>query len=266
MRGIVGKLLIAGLLSLLLVGCSESPSGPSAQGKIRVYLTDAPADFEAVNVPISEVSVHFVATGEEEGEWIVITDEPQEYNLLELAAGNKAILGKRDLKPGLYTQIRLKVESAEVKVDGSDYTLEVPSGARTGIKLVHQFTIEEDKLYEILLDFDAGRSVVETGNGRYLLTPTIRAIPIVISGTISGKVLPLDAEAFISVYTSTFDTVSTAFADPSDGTFLVNAIPEGTYLVGIDDRSGKYSSKVLENIEVIARQNKDIGTITLESP
>ena len=148
-------------------------------------------------------------------------------------------------------------------IDGSSHSLDVPSGAKTGIKLVCQFTIEEDKLYELLLDFDAQRSIVETGSGKYLLKPTIRTIPLVISGTMSGKVLPLDTEALISVYTADSDTVGTASADPSDGTFFVNAIPEGTYLVGIDDKTATYKNEILSGVEVTAQQNKDVGTITL---
>ncbi len=267
MKGITAKLIVAIMSLSLLADCSKGPldQGKNMWGRIRVYLTDAPANFEAVNVTISEVSVHFSVTDQEEGQWVVIMDEPRIYDLLELTGGSEVLLGEKELKPGLYTQIRLKVESAEVVVDGNSHSLDVPSGAKTGIKLVREFRIEEDKLYEVLLDFDAERSVVETGSGKYLLKPTIRTIPLVISGTVSGKVLPLDAEAFISIYTADNDTVGTASADPSNGAFLVNAIPEGTYLVGINSKSGKYKDEELSGVEVIAQQNKDIGALTLET-
>jgi hypothetical protein len=45
---------------------------------------------------------------------------------------------------------------------------------QTGIKFAHNFQIPEAMVVELVLDFDASRSVVETGNGKYLLKPTVK--------------------------------------------------------------------------------------------
>ncbi|MDZ7625664.1 MAG: DUF4382 domain-containing protein [Ignavibacteriaceae bacterium] len=70
--------------------------------------------------------------------------------------------------------IRLFIGEGSYVIDqGIKHDLEVPSGSQSGLKLIHQFTIEEGKLYELLLDFNVEKSIVITGNGRYLCKPTI---------------------------------------------------------------------------------------------
>jgi len=57
------------------------------------------------------------------------------------------------------------------------HELKVPSGYQTGIKIVNGFEINTDQTTELLLDFDASKSVVEAGNsGNWLLKPTIKVL------------------------------------------------------------------------------------------
>jgi hypothetical protein len=67
--------------------------------------------------------------------------------------------------------------------------LKIPSGVQAGIKLVHPFTIEANLTTELILDFDAAKSVHKAGNsGPYILKPTIKVIGTphaVISGTVT---------------------------------------------------------------------------------
>jgi hypothetical protein len=67
--------------------------------------------------------------------------------------------------------------------------LKIPSGINTGIKLVHRFTVREGQVVELLLDFDACRSVVKAGNsGKYILKPTIKVIDTLNKSVVSGLV------------------------------------------------------------------------------
>jgi Domain of unknown function (DUF4382) len=74
--------------------------------------------------------------------------------------------------------------------DGADTVeaLEIPSGQQTGIKLVRNFQITEDTIVELVLDFDACRSVVETGDHKFLLKPTIKVSGAEIKTTVQGTV------------------------------------------------------------------------------
>jgi hypothetical protein len=95
------------------------------------------------------------------------------------------------LQPGHYTQIRLMVESSSLYFDnqssgpacaatmaspaGRSAPLEVPSGE---VKLNRQFELTADDAMTMVLDFDGDKSIKETGNGRYLMTPVIAIVSV----------------------------------------------------------------------------------------
>ena len=127
--------------------------------------------------------------------WFTVAEPGQTYNLIKLVNGLTAILGESELEADRYRQIRLIIgrepESATnilgvphpyanyvILNDGSDTVeeLKIPSGFRSGLKLVHRFQVVAGTVVELVLDFDACRSVVRTGSGRYRLKPRIKVI------------------------------------------------------------------------------------------
>lgn len=89
------------------------------------------------------------------------------------------------------------------------------------MKLVHTFEIEADELYELYLDFDADRSVRQTGPNQYRLVPVIRLQAFATSGLISGSLAPANTGAHMGA-TVGQDTVSTYAA--ADGFLQVGSI------------------------------------------
>lgn len=252
--------LLALLCAIGLWGCSKNPA-QSAQGEIKMYLVDNPAEFDAVNIVVTEVSVHQADTDSMSG-WTVINNTTRTFNLLTLANGASTVLGDTQLNPGHYTQLRLKIGSGStVVVNGQTYPLDVPSGSQSGIKLNHSFDIAANTLYELTLDFDASRSIHVTGNNQYKLSPVIRVAANVTSGAISGVVNPASAKAMVSTLAGT-DTVSTA-ADSISGAFKLMALPAGTYAVKITPSTSAYRDTTLTGVQVVARQESNVGTITL---
>lgn len=244
---------------LYIAGCSNATDEPAKDGSIKIYLVDTPGEFEQVNVAITRVEVHRAGADTVSG-WTVVNNTPAVYDLLKLRNGASAILGHTTLSPGKYTQIRLLIGTgSHVFVDGQQWNLFIPSGIQTGIKLIHQFTIEADKLYELMLDFDANRSIVSVP-GQYILRPTIRVQANVVSGTISGQVLPIDANAAVSTIVAT-DTVAT-LADTS-GFFKLMALPEGTYSLRINPSNQIYRDTTITGVTVVRKQETNIGTVTL---
>ena len=249
----------------VLIGCSDQttnvdPVDPN--GRLKMYLIDSPAALDSVIICVTRVEVHKAGNDSTSG-WFVINDSTRYFDLLQLTNGASAILGDISLPAGQYTQIRLFIGDGSYVIDqGIKYDLEVPSGSQSGLKLIHQFTIESNKLYELLLDFNVEKSIVITGNGQYKLKPTIKVTPVVISGSISGQVLPLDAQPAIwTVYG--IDTITT-YTD-LQGHFKLMGLLQGLYDVNIIPLDTMvYRDTVIIGVQVIANQETDIGTVTLQ--
>ena len=198
-------LLLAGFLAAAMTSCNDSGSEASGTGRLSIELSDAPAaDYQAVYVTIAEVQVH--RAGAQDGRWQTILTPNTTYNLLDLVNGATAHLGVADLQAGAYTQMRLilgdEPDATEnllgnahpyanylIDEEGQAIKLWVPSGFQTGIKLVHGFEVEAGLTAGLLLDFDAGHSIVKAGrSGKWLLKPTIRVVGILEYPTLSGLV------------------------------------------------------------------------------
>lgn len=256
-------LIILSFLGLFIYsGCSDESTNPvdEGNGRMKIYLVDSPSSFDSVIICVTSVEVH-KADGDSTSGWLTINDSLRYFDLLLLRNGASAVLGDTSLAAGHYTQIRLIIGDGSYVVDGGiKHDLEIPSGSQTGIKLIHQFTIESGKVYELLLDFNVEKSIVITGTGQYQLKPTIRVIPVVISGSISGQVSPPDALPVIWTVKGT-DTITT-YADLL-GFFKLMALYEGSYNVNITPTNPIYADTVIAGVQVIANQDTDIGTIVL---
>jgi hypothetical protein len=240
------------------LGCSRSTKTTS-EGAVKMYLADNPADFDAVNIVVSQVSVHLAGDDSLSG-WTVVCDSVQTFDLLELRNGAMALFADHQLEAGHYTQIRLKItDGSNVVVDGEQHDLEIPSGYQSGVKLNHQFEIQEDVTYELLLDFDAEKSIIEKGNGQYQMKPVIRAITMATSGSISGTVDPKSIEALALANP---DTVAHTHSDTA-GYFKLVALPEGSYSVRIVPDDVTYADTIFSDVAVTAGQTTNLGTIEL---
>jgi len=168
------------IVILIVIGIT-SFSGCLAEegaGILILQLTDAPGDIkiEKALVTIKRVEVHMSGEGSDENEpsagWYTVTNEHKEFDLITLK-DTKEFLGKAYLKEGLYNQIRLYVDEAELIIDGDTYNLKIPSQE---IKLINKFKIEDREYTTLTLDFDIQKSVKSTGSGKYILNPTIKVI------------------------------------------------------------------------------------------
>jgi Domain of unknown function (DUF4382) len=193
--------LMGFLLAVVVAGCGSDGGGSTQPGVLGISLTDAPAcGFDAVNVTVSKVRVHQSDNASENAAgWTDITlNPPRKINLLDLndpTQPNRALesLGETPLEPGHYTQLRLVLvpnsggppfaNSVILSTPpNNEIALDTPSAIQTGIKLIHQFTVGSGQRVDLLLDFDACKSIVQTGNGTYKLKPVIKVIPFVLNG------------------------------------------------------------------------------------
>ena len=220
MRSIKARDIVCALIPvILLFGCGGGggESSSPGTGTLSLSLTDASTtEYRAIYVTIDKVLVHKDGASSGNSGWYTVATPGQTYNLIKLVNGITAILGESELEADRYQQIRLIIgrepESATnilgvphphanyvILNDGADTVeeLKIPSGFRSGLKLVHRFQVLANTVVELVLDFDACRSVVRTGSGRYRLKPRIKVIDTnnksVVYGVVtdSGTDLPV---------------------------------------------------------------------------
>jgi len=247
------------LMTGVFSSCSDEESGSA---RLVVRMIDAWGDFQAVNVDIEAIEVNVSENGDESGWTTLSNTNTGVYNLLELTNGISVVLADVELPPGFISQIRLILgEDNTLKMHDQVFDLSTPSGQQSGLKLQLNATLKAGITYEVLLDFDAARSVVEAGNsGKFNLKPVIRAIAEAQDGAIQGIVLPVEATPAVFAIQGT-DTVASAFADDT-GAFLIRGLDAGTYSVGISP-SSDYLESSIENVQVVVGEVTDIGTVEL---
>jgi len=206
------------LMLMALVSCGGSGSDPvgsndgggsgtpvGSTGTFSLSLTDAPAsyDYEHVFVTIVEVQVKQRLDNEKSG-WITVSTPEETFDLLALQNGTLAPLALAELEAGRYNQIRLILTEKKpashpyanyliIKGDPDPVKLRaLPSQLKNGIKIVQGFTIEVSGSTELILDFDANRSVVQAhGKKGWHLKPTIRVLETrkySVSGVVEDEV------------------------------------------------------------------------------
>lgn len=256
------SVLLASLCAVsLLISCEDNDTGTA---RLELRLTDAPGDYEEVNVDIQEVKVNVGddTNGDDDSGWQSLAITKGVYDLKKLTNGIDTLLGVVELPPGKISQIRLVLgNNNTLKIDGQSYALKTPSGQQSGLKVqVHQ-ELKSGITYKVLLDFDAARSIVDKGNGTYNLKPVIRAVTQAQDGAIQGTVLPLEARPTVYAIIGT-DTTSTS-TDTLSGGFLIRGLEAGSYRVLFVPTVG-YQSKEISDVNVTIGQVTNVGAVELE--
>ena len=204
------------MLSVLAAGCGGgSGNSSSNSGTVSAALTDAPAcGYDHVYVTVASVGINSQLDGS--GTWTDITlATPQKIDLLGLTNGALETLGQAALPAGSYQQLRLVLvpnangsttlnNSVVPSGQTTEVALKTPSAAQSGLKINTRgpFTVQPGALVDVVLDFNACRSIVTTGRSKgasvnsatgYLLKPVIVATTEVVSGAIDGYVDAADA-------------------------------------------------------------------------
>ena len=207
------------LFMLTLSACSGSGGGSDGggTGTLSLALTDSSCSgYKAIYVTIDEVQVKKnIGSSNGNSGWQVVATPMKTYNLLKLVNGATEVLGEDELTAGTYQQIRLiigKTAESENNIKGEPHPfanylvlnddsyedLKIPSGLQTGVKLIHTFSVDEDGYVELVLDFEACKSVVEAGSGKYILKPTIKVIETENKFEVYGQVTDGETDAAIT--------------------------------------------------------------------
>jgi hypothetical protein len=246
-------------IPLLVVGFAAC-SDDDKNARIEVWLTDAPGDYQEVNVEIEGVEIHRADDDDENG-WKSLNVEGGVYNLLELTNGLDTLLGSIEVPAGKISQIRLKLgDDNTLKINDEVFDLDVPSGSQSGLKLQVHETLTAGITYKILLDFDCARSIINTGADQWKLKPVIRTITEAQDGAIRGVVDPKESTPAIYALLAG-DTIGTSYAD-STGHFLIRGLSAGSYEVTFEPNSS-FLPTSKSAVSVTIGNVTDVGTVTI---
>lgn len=245
------------MMFILINSCTKDSNSTNGQQQgttdMSVSLTDGPGNYDKVNIDLQGVEVITEAEGTK-----TLDTKTGIYNLLDYSNGTDTVVATGTMKIGGISQIRLILgDNNTVVVDGVSYHLITPSAQESGLKLQLHDQLMAGVKYALTLDFDANQSIVQQGNGNYLLKPVIRVIDQAISGSIRGVVSPDTLHATIAAE-GNGHTYSTS--TNHSGEFLLRGIPAGTYTVTITPDSG--SPKTIDNVTVTTGESTDLHTIS----
>ena len=275
------KILIVLPIPLVVAACggggdSGDNTSPATTGTLHVSMTDAPAcGFDHVFITVNKVRVNASSTaGDNDGGWTDIAlPTPQKVDLLSLTNGVLFDLGRAPLPAGQYQQVRLVLNANQgntlansVVVSGSnaEQPLDTPSATQSGFKIIQPFTVQPNTLVDLVLDFNACKSIVQRGNGSFGLKPVVTAIPMIVSGAIAGNVAA--AQAGAQVFAEQNGQVVRGTVADANGQFvlspLVQSATNGTYdVVIVDNRQPNgHATGIIRAVPVTATQTTTIST------
>lgn len=262
------KSFFLGLAAILVAtSCDMERDESIAEGnaKVNIFLIDAPADYDEVWVEVLGVEI-LPKGGNESNEsaWINLPYEKndQKINLLSLTGGASEHLGEVEVPAGEISQIRLLLgDDNYIMQNGQRLELKTPSAQQSGLKLKVDKPLNPGISYDLVIDFDASRSIVKAGNsGQYILKPVLRVVAEE-SATIEGTVLPLEAGPVVVSAIIEEDSVGT-FAD-DNGLFVIRGLRGGNYTLVFTPNEG-YQEKVVEDIITELGQVTKLDLVELE--
>ena len=243
------------VFGILLNSCSND-SNSAAKYAYNVRMTDAPGPYNEVNIDLQAVEV----TGGN-GQMVTLNTTAGVYNLLDFSNGLSTLIATSELSDANVEQIRLILgPNNTVVVGGVSYPLSTPSAEQSGLKINVNQTLVADIQNEILLDFDANASIIQTGNGSYKLKPVLRAVVTAVSGNIKGSITPVGTLAVVTATSATAVAYSSNVNDL--GQFQISGLPSGAYTVTITPELPLLPVTQLD-VVVVAGASTNLGIVVL---
>ena len=282
--GLVLSTILIGILFIVACSDSESTNFADGNGKVNVYLTDAPFPIDLVSqtvVTIDRVEIRKQDNDTTEASFITIMEEPFEVDLLTLSNGITEQLASIELEAGTYDMMRMHVtDSKVILTDGTEFDLKIPSGSSSGLKIKIEpaLSIESGQTSDVLLDFDVSKSFVAKGNWKggklngFNFKPVVRCVLLDRAGRIEGMVSDTSNVALensaVKLWMEVNDVdddslLTTGFTDEM-GYYQLIGIPEGTYYMTAELDS--FMTDTIWNVDVLKGESTQIDFELIPEP
>jgi hypothetical protein len=271
---------------LIFSACTKTGIDASAGGKVSVFLTDGPGEFDSVFIDIQKVEVKIDTSStykndderckddddrddhqkrkDDYGEWVNINFTPAIIDILSLRNGVETKLGDANILTGTVRKIRITLGTQNrVVKSGVSSTLELRNETNNFlyVKLYdkHRQRSADSTSVSVWVDFDVANSIYEK-DGKFYLKPVLRPFNNNNFGVVEGKVLPLAAKAVVRI---TNGAGFNGVALPNrEGKFKLRGLESGTYTVTVEGLA-PYVDKVISNVVVTKGKETELGVITL---
>ncbi|MDH5434813.1 MAG: DUF4382 domain-containing protein [Gammaproteobacteria bacterium] len=181
--------------SILVVFLFSSCSDNKNNSYLSVGITDAPVD-NAVNINVQFDSIEFKPSN---GSAILVElDTVRTIDLMALSGSNfELLVDNLEVQAGEYQWMRLGVNAERGVMDssinligGETFSLYIPSGSQSGLKINKGFVVPVGGAVSLMVDFDLRQSVTNPVGlvDDYILRPTLRMTDNSQTGTIQGSV------------------------------------------------------------------------------
>jgi hypothetical protein len=246
-------IFVLGLLSITYCKKDES-----VNTKVNLYLLDAPAYFEAVNVDIQKILIKYEGSNNEQQ---VKLNRPGVYNLLDFSNGSDTLLGSIAIPPGKISQIHIIFGQNNSFInDSENVALNLVPEIENGLIITTDQKIEANKIFKLWIDFDASRSVISAGNAIYSLSPVVRVFSENVAGGIKGIVIPEDRRPFVYAISGS-DSIGTI--TDRKGHFFIRGLAGGIYKMRFIPQKREVQEAVIDSVEVKEDSIKYIGTVVI---
>ncbi|MEW6468989.1 MAG: DUF4382 domain-containing protein [Bacteroidota bacterium] len=247
------RILLIFLLGLGLLAGNSCSKEESPSTLLKISLTDAPAEYDEVNVDIQQLTVLT------ERGWKTLSTRANIYNLTILS-GTDVLLASGRVPEGHISKIRIVFgHRNSLVINETVHPLELALPSEDGLIIdLDDHALAAGTRMNLILDFDAGESVIPPvlSGTNYVLKPKIRVIAVGHrEGNIKGTIDPLQARPYIKAESRT-GSYST-YAGPS-GFFTLRALPSGMYKVNFYPKP-PYAPRTLDSVIVKEGQTTDIG-------
>jgi hypothetical protein len=258
-------------------GGGSDGAAATGTGTLRVALTDAPSCYQHVYVTVQKVRVHQSATaGDTDAGWSDLTlAAPQRIDLVSLSNGVLQELGSTPLPAGHYQQVRLVLadnagSGASAMANsvqpngGAETALDTPSAMQSGLKLRADFDVAAGQMADLVLDFDACKSIVQAGNsGKFILKPVISVVPRIVSG-VTGYVTTTLSLSSTTIAAQQNGATVRSTAPDATGKFSIPYLQPGTYTLVVT--SDGHATAVVTNVPAGTTTTVVNGTATAIAP
>ena len=208
-------IVLLAALSTMMAGCKKELKNGQASN-VKFNITDAPANFDALNIDIQAIKGHSQTAG-----WVTLSSQLGTINILNYVNGNSTLAAQGDIAAGTIDQVQLVLGSGNsVVVNGTTFALS--ASQISGLTVNMNGQLQAGGQYNWTFDFDASQSVSAAGTGSFTFTPVIRLL--VDSSSLSASA---SGSGSGSISAGTGGTGSISAGGSGTGTVVVNGGTNG---------------------------------------